>query len=214
MGALGFLAYTLLGATAPEASQLAPVSPARPFLVVPQAETRKQSVVRTQAKPSLAAANAVKEPENAQITLPSVPRAPALAVSYVPEPEPTRLPLPAASKARAPAGLASAPATPPPVSRPRRPTMTVKKAPKAPAAVIRAKRLPVSEPVVNTAREALAPAKPATAPPLPDRRTQASASVSMPFSKDEMTVTISGQHAWVQVSPTRTMHAKEMYCQL
>lgn len=36
-----------------------------------------------------------------------------------------------------------------------------------------------------------------------------SVGISTPFSKDEMTVTISGDKAWVQVSPTQTMTARK-----
>lgn len=54
-------------------------------------------------------------------------------------------------------------------------------------------------------------AAPAVSPEAPtERKAAPSNSANMSFaSKDDMTVTISGQKAWVQVSPTRTMEAKK-----
>lgn len=43
----------------------------------------------------------------------------------------------------------------------------------------------------------------------PTHKGATSAGISTPFSKDEMTVTISGDKAWVQVSPTQTMAARK-----
>jgi hypothetical protein len=113
--------------------------------------------------------------------------------------------------------VAASPAT---LAKPvvRRPIRRVKPAPareKEPIVMAPPVESPVTTPAVTAPTETLA-AKPAVAPHAPAKvgapataPSPASHSVSLPFSKEEMTVTISGDQAWVQVSPTRTMPARK-----
>lgn len=232
VGALGFLGYTMLGprtavAVAPLAVE--PRLDPRPAAALPQSQpavliSRPEPIQLTAEQ---AAFIATGSPQGAHIS-PSlasthvdpvkVAEAPVLPVLPFAMPLP---PAPVLSVAPPPPSRVRPVATAKPKSVTRESVMRVSKPePRQPSAV---RAAPVTSSVVTTPLASgweevkvtpIAAVEKAVAPLVavqaaPSKKPPASVSISQPFSKDEMTVTISGDKAWVQVSPTQTLTARK-----
>jgi hypothetical protein len=70
-------------------------------------------------------------------------------------------------------------------------------------------REPTATPATTVTLPMTKPGFAAREPAATPAATPVSRGVSLPFSKEDMTVTISGEQAWVQVSPTRTVTVRK-----